>query len=52
MLKRRWDMSENNRRARFYELTAVGRKRFREVEGWNRLAAAIAMVLATRPEAI
>jgi DNA-binding MarR family transcriptional regulator len=45
--------SDNNRRAKFYELTAAGRKRFREeTEGWNRLAAAMASALATQPEEI
>ena len=40
-----------NRRAKFYELTAAGRKRLREeTDWWNRLAAAIATVLAAQPE--
>src|SRR6202050_449202 len=42
LLKAQWGTSENNRRAKFYELSANGRKRLREeTEGWNRLAAAI-----------
>ena len=46
-----WAPSENNRRAKFYELTALGRKRLRqETEEWNRLAAAIASALAAQPE--
>lgn len=46
-----WGTSENNRRAKFYELTLTGRKRLRaETDGWNRLAAAIASALAARPE--
>ncbi|HXX23165.1 MAG TPA: PadR family transcriptional regulator [Terriglobia bacterium] len=53
LLKATWGTSENNRRAKFYELTSVGRKRLREeTEGWNRLAAAIASALAARPEEI
>ncbi|HET6215712.1 MAG TPA: helix-turn-helix transcriptional regulator, partial [Acidobacteriaceae bacterium] len=53
LLKARWGVSENNRRAKFYELTAAGRKRFREeTEGWNRLATAMTAALATRPEEI
>jgi PadR family transcriptional regulator len=53
LLKASWGVSENNRRAKFYELTAAGRKRFREEsEGWNRLATAMAAVLATEPEEI
>ena len=47
LLKANWGTSENNRRAKFYELTAAGRKRLREeTEGWNRLAEAIASALA------
>lgn len=53
VLKASWGISENNRRAKFYELTATGRKRLREeTDGWNRLAAAIAAALAARPEEI
>ena len=39
LLKANWGTSENNRRAKFYELTAAGRKRLREeTDNWNRLA--------------
>jgi PadR family transcriptional regulator, regulatory protein PadR len=52
-LKTEWGKSENNRRAKFYELTAKGRKRLREeTDGWNRLVAAIASALAARPQEI
>jgi PadR family transcriptional regulator len=52
-LKASWGTSENNRRAKFYELTAAGRKRLREeTDGWNRLVTAIASALATQPEEI
>ena len=51
LLKASWGISDNNRRAKFYELTATGRKRLREeVDGWNRLSAAIGSALAARPE--
>jgi len=41
-----WASSENNRRAKFYSLTAAGRKQLKaEVENWDRMAAAIALVL-------
>jgi DNA-binding PadR family transcriptional regulator len=51
LLKPSWGTSENNRRAKFYELTAAGRKRLREeTEGWNRLADAIASALSAQPE--
>jgi DNA-binding PadR family transcriptional regulator len=53
LLKPSWGVSDNNRRAKFYELTAAGRKRFREeTEGWNRLATAMTAALAARPEEI
>ena len=53
LLKADWGVSENNRRAKFYELTAAGRKRFREeTEVWNRLATAMAAALAARSEEI
>ena len=49
LLKASWGVSENNRRAKFYELTAAGRKRLRvETESWNRLATAMAASLAAR----
>lgn len=41
-----WGQSDNNRRAKFYTLTAAGRRRLREeTAGWHRLAAAIAASL-------
>ena len=53
LLKPTWGKSDNNRRAKFYELTSRGRKRLREeMDGWNRLATAIASVLSTRPQEI
>jgi len=40
--KARWGLSENNRRAKFYHLTAEGRRQLREqISGWQRLAAAV-----------
>ena len=53
LLKASWGTSDNNRRAKFYELTAAGRKRLREeTDSWNRLATAIASALGTQPEEI
>jgi PadR family transcriptional regulator, regulatory protein PadR len=50
LLKAKWGTSENNRRAKYYDLTAAGRKRLREETGdWNRLAAAIGAALKARP---
>lgn len=43
-----WGASENNRRARFYRLTAAGRRRLKdEVENWDRLSEAIGRILQT-----
>jgi transcriptional regulator len=41
-----WGPSDNNRRAKFYELTAAGKKQLaREIAEWERLSSAIALVL-------
>jgi PadR family transcriptional regulator len=51
LLKTEWDRSENNRRAKYYELTAKGRKRLREeTDWWNRVSKAIGTVLSARPQ--
>lgn len=43
-----WDVSENNRRAKYYRLTASGKKRLeKETGGWQTLADAVARVLKT-----
>jgi PadR family transcriptional regulator PadR len=45
-IKGEWGTSENNRRARFYTLTAVGRKQLTsEADRWRRLVESIARVL-------
>jgi PadR family transcriptional regulator, regulatory protein PadR len=50
ILAAKWGVSENNRKAKFYSLTAAGRKRLRsEKESWGRLAAAMAAALGVRP---
>jgi len=41
-----WGTSDNNRRAKYYRLTAVGRKQLaKEEENWNQLTRAVAKVL-------
>jgi PadR family transcriptional regulator PadR len=41
-----WGTSENNRRAKFYRLTAAGRKQLeRETSNWVRLSSAVAQIL-------
>jgi transcriptional regulator len=48
-----WGHSENGRRAKYYTLTAAGRRRLREeAAGWNRLAAAIASALSATPDEV
>jgi PadR family transcriptional regulator, regulatory protein PadR len=48
-----WGVSENNRRAKYYTLTAAGRRRLREeTAGWNRLASAITAALKATPEEV
>ena len=48
-----WGQSENNRRAKYYRLTAAGRRRLRdETNGWNRLVSAIGAALNTTPEEV
>ncbi|MFI5311169.1 MAG: PadR family transcriptional regulator [Gemmatimonadales bacterium] len=47
-----WSQSENNRRAKYYELTSAGRKQLaRETRDWHRTADLIAAFLNPRPEA-
>jgi transcriptional regulator len=47
-IKARWGASENNRRAKFYELTGSGRKQLEaEADAWRKLTAAVAQVLET-----
>ena len=47
-----WGQSENNRRAKFYSLTAAGRKRLeRETREWQRTTDVIAAFFALKPEA-
>jgi PadR family transcriptional regulator len=42
----RWGASENNRRAKFYELTRSGRRQLEaEAEQWRQLTAAVALIL-------
>jgi transcriptional regulator len=51
LLATTWGESDNNRRAKYYTLTAPGRRRLRESEAaWNRTAAAIAAALAAVPD--
>jgi transcriptional regulator len=45
-IKARWGTSENNRRAKFYELTRTGRKQLElGMDAWSKLTAAVSQVL-------
>ena len=48
-----WGESENKRKAKFYRLTAAGRRQFQsETEKWNRMTSLIGNILRTTPEEI
>ena len=50
-IRAEWGVSENNRRARFYELTKDGRKQLvKETSEWHRLAGAVGFILKAAPE--
>ena len=52
-LKTKWGVSDSNRRAKYYELTAAGRKRLQdETDSWSRLVAAITSALSAQPEEV
>ncbi|MDQ3950619.1 MAG: PadR family transcriptional regulator [Gemmatimonadota bacterium] len=45
-IKAEWGASDNNRKAKYYELTRAGRKQLEaEADAWSRLTAAVALVL-------
>ena len=53
LIKSEWGKSDNNRRAKFYSLTRLGRDRLIQQEAkWNRLADAVGMVLMAIPQEI
>jgi PadR family transcriptional regulator len=48
-----WGESENKRKAKYYRLTAAGKRRLlTETENWNRMADVIAGILGTKPEEV
>ena len=48
LLLSEWGLSDNNRRAKYYRLSAAGRKQLAaETERWERVAGAVARILAT-----
>lgn len=53
LLDTEWGVSENNRRARYYRLTAAGRKRLRdEMNSWNRLVSAMETALGAKSKEV
>jgi transcriptional regulator len=53
LIEAEWGQSENGRRAKYYTVTASGRRRLKEeTAGWNRLAQAIAAALETTPDEV
>lgn len=48
LVRAEWGLSDNNRRAKYYQLTAAGRKQLgEETSYWNRMTAAVARVMET-----
>lgn len=48
-----WGISDNNRRAKYYRLTAAGRRLLRqETDSWERFSSAVAAALKTQPEEV
>ena len=53
LIESEWGVSDNNRRAKYYKLTTLGRQRLRdEAAGWNRLADAMAAALKATSQEI
>lgn len=53
LLDAKWGTSDNNRAARFYRLTAAGKRRLREeTDGWGQLVDAMTAALAATPEEV
>ncbi len=53
LIESEWGTSDNNRRAKYYRLTALGRREFGEQQAhWKRLAEAMAMALTATPQEI
>src|SRR5437867_7581529 len=48
-----WGESDNKRKAKYYRLTAAGKRRLQvETKKWNRMSDVIAAILGTRPEEV
>ncbi|MBV9437480.1 MAG: PadR family transcriptional regulator [Acidobacteria bacterium] len=52
-IKSEWRLTDNNQRAKFYQLTSAGKKRLGEERSrWNQMSGAIGAILANRPEEV
>ena len=53
LIQSEWGVSDNNRKAKYYQLTAAGRRRLgQEMASWNRFAQAVALAFSATPEAV
>ena len=53
LIQSEWGVSDNNRKAKYYQLTAAGRRRLgQEMASWNRFAQAVALAFSAKPEAV
>jgi len=53
LIQSEWGVSDNNRKAKYYELTAAGRRRLgKEMASWNRFADAVALAFSATSEAV
>ena len=53
LIKASWALTENGRRAKYYKLTATGRRQLvAETQSWDQLSGAIAKIMAARQEPV
>jgi PadR family transcriptional regulator PadR len=53
LVKSEWRLTENNRRAKYYRLTAAGRRQLTEsAETWNAFAGAMSKILSATPQTV
>jgi PadR family transcriptional regulator PadR len=53
LVKSEWRLTENNRRAKYYRLTAAGRRQLTEsAETWNAFAGAMSKILSANPQTV
>jgi transcriptional regulator len=53
LIQSEWGVSDNNRKAKYYQLTAAGRRRLgQEMASWDRFSQAVALAFSAKPEAV